>query len=308
MNHGPTPTLAHESPAVMRRQLRMALRQTREDLVLTQKQVAAQLYWSVSKIIRIEQGLVPVTPTDVTALLSLYGVTDQQQIDHLISLALGSKKQPWDEYKNVYSPAALTLFGNEAAAKYIFKYEPTYVPGLLQIPDYAEALLKGLGNSAHEIEQKVSARVARQELLRAEPRPALTYIIGEGAVSTTIGSPEIMLRQFERIKELGARPGIDIHILPFSAGPHPRMADAFTILEFGDDLEDLLYLENAGRETTTRDDQEQIAEYRNDFVKLEGMSSDSADLDRVLDEIASARFRGHRNSGRAASDSPEHET
>jgi transcriptional regulator with XRE-family HTH domain len=289
MNYEPSP--ADEAPEVMRRRLRLALRQFREDLGLTQKESAARLYWSVSKIIRIEQGVVPVTPTDVRALLSLYGVTDQQQVDGLINLALGSKKQPWDDYKEVYSPAALTLFGNESAAKIISKYEPTYVPGLLQTPEYARALLKGLGHSDHEVELMVTARIERQELLEHDARPKLEYIIGEGAVSTAAGGPDVMLRQFERIKELGAQPGISIHILPFSAGAHRRMADAFTILEFGDELDDLLYLENAGRETTTRDDQNLIAEYRNDFLDLEAMSSKSGDLAQVLDDIASVRFK-----------------
>jgi transcriptional regulator with XRE-family HTH domain len=289
------PSWADEAPEVMRRRLRIALRQAREQLGLTQKEAATKLYWSVSKIIRIEQGVVPVTPTDVRALLSLYGVTDQQQVDVLINLALGSKKQPWDDYKEVYSQAALTLFGNESAAKIISKYEPTYVPGLLQIPEYAQALVKGLGRSDDEAELMVTARVERQELLERDVRPEFDYIIDEGAVSRAVGNPSIMLRQFERIKELGARPGISIHILPFSAGAHRRMADAFTILQFGDELDDLLYLENAGRETTTRDDQKLIAEYRNDFLDLEAMASKSDDLGRVLDDIADLRFKGRTN-------------
>jgi transcriptional regulator with XRE-family HTH domain len=293
MSHDPMPV--DEAPEVLRRRLRIALRQAREDLGLTQKQAASDLYWSVSKIIRIEQGVVPVTPTDVRALLTRYKVTDEQRVEDLINLALGSKKQPWDDYKSVYSSAALTLFGNESAAKYISKYEPTYVPGLLQTPEYAKALLKGLGNSNDEVELKVNARLERQELLVHEPRPTLDYIIGEGAISVAVGSSDIMLQQFERIKEIGARPGVSIHILPFSAGAHRRMADAFTILEFGDELDDLLYLENAGRETTTREEQELIAEYRKDFLDLEAISSSAPELDRVLDDIASVRFKSRAN-------------
>ncbi len=289
MNNGPGQV--DEAPEVMRRRLRLALRQAREEVGLTQKETAANLYWSVSKIIRIEQGVVPVAPTDVRALLALYAVTDKEKVDSLVDLALGSKKQPWDDYKGVYSPAALTLFGNESAARIISKYEPTYVPGLLQTPEYARTLLRGLGYSSSDVELMVTARIERQELLELDTRPKLDYIIGEGAISTEVGGPDIMLRQFERLKELGARDGISIHILPFSAGAHRRMADAFTILEFGDELDDLLYLENAGRETTTRDDQNLIAEYRSDFLDLEALSSKSGDLGRVLDDIASLRFK-----------------
>ena len=62
-------TRAHEVPEVMRRRLRVALRQYRDAAELTQRAAAEALDWSVSKIIRIEQGAVGITPTDLRALL-----------------------------------------------------------------------------------------------------------------------------------------------------------------------------------------------------------------------------------------------
>jgi hypothetical protein len=101
-----------------------------------------------------------------------------------------------------------------------------------------------------------------------------------------------MRRQLERIKELGARQGISIQILPFSAGVHPKMgAGAFTILEFQDEsLDDLLYLETATDESTTREDPDPIADYRDAFVKLETMATKPDDLGHVLDGIVAVRF------------------
>jgi transcriptional regulator with XRE-family HTH domain len=283
------------SPEVMRRRLRLAVRQAREAADLTQKEAAARLYWSVSKLIRVEQGLVLISPTDLRGLLSAYGVTDEGRVEELVDLAVGAREQSWDEYKGVYSPEALALFGNEEASSFISKYEPTYIPGLLQTPEYAFSLLKGLGKSDDDARLMVEARVARQQLLREPDHPQITFVLGEGAVLCEVGGQGVMVGQFERLNQINSLPGISIRILPFSAGAHPRMADAFTIMEFpGDELDDLLYLENAGRETTTREDQKLIAEYRGDFLGLEAMAIPSTDLSEFLAKIVTDRFGGHQ--------------
>jgi len=281
-----------QTPEVMRRRLSVVLRRARDEKHLTQREAAEALYWSVSKIIRIEQGAVSLSPTDLQAMLAIYGVTDEEQVSELVDLAVASRRQSWTEYKDVYSQASLSLFGSEAAARIIYKYEPTFVPGLLQTQEYAHALLTGLGRSEEEIEQMVSARLQRQALLDREIRPELRFILGEAVVSRTVGGPSVMIAQLERIKKLGARPGISLQVLPFSRGAHPKMGGAFTILEFEDEyLEDLLYLENAGGETTTRDDRELIADYRGAFLRLEAIATRPDDLASVLDGIAAARFK-----------------
>jgi transcriptional regulator with XRE-family HTH domain len=284
-----------ETPEVMRRRLRVALRQERDAAGLTQKDAAAALDWSVSKIIRIEQGTVAITPIDLRALLAVYKTSDEKREAELVELARGSRKQSWTEYKDVYSHAALALFGNEAVAKIIYKYEPTFVPGILQTEEYARALLAGLGHSEKEIDRMVSARLERQELLERDPRPQLEFILGEAVVSRAVGGRGVMLRQLDRIKDLAARPGISLQLLQFSVGAHPRMGEAFTILEFTEDLDDLLYLENAGGESTSREDLELIADYRRDFITLQALASESTDFAGVVDEIVAARFMDPSN-------------
>jgi len=278
----------------MRRRLRLALREAREAAGITQKEAATALYSSVSKIIRMEQGVVAITPTDLQVLLALYGVTDKERVAELVDLAQGSKRRSWGEYKEVYSPASLSLFGSEAAAKTVYKYEPTFVPGLLQTQEYAEALLTGLGHSKKDVELMVRARVERQELLDREVRPELHIILGEAAVSRAVGGQGAMRRQLERIKELRTRPGILLQVLPFSAGEHPHIGGAFTILEFAD-LDDLLYLENAGGERTIRDEPEVLSDYYETFATLESMATKPDDLAAVLDRVKAERFEETSN-------------
>jgi Domain of unknown function (DUF5753) len=106
-----------------------------------------------------------------------------------------------------------------------------------------------------------------------------------------------MRRQLDRILEVSTLPGVTVRMLLFSAGPHPGMAGAFTIMEFGDpDLDDVLYLENAGGETITREQPELIAEYRSVFARLETLSTRPEELESVLSHIASTRFGGHERT------------
>ena len=243
-----------------------ALRRYREAADLTQKEAAEALDWGTSKIIRIEQGTVGITPVDLRALLELYKITDEEQVSELVRLARGSKKQSFRGYKDVYSPASLTLFGYESAAKSIYKYEPTFIPGLLQTEEYARNLLAGMGHEEREIERMVSARLERQELLDREPRPQLQFILGEAVVNRAVGGRGVMRRQLEWLKVLAERPGIFLQVLLFSAGAHPRMGGAFTILQFADEnIDDLLYLESAGGTSVSRDDPDLIADYLRDF-------------------------------------------
>jgi len=63
------------SPLVQRRRLRSELRSAREAKGLTQDQVAHEMDWSLSKIIRIEGASSSISANDLKALLSLYGLT-----------------------------------------------------------------------------------------------------------------------------------------------------------------------------------------------------------------------------------------
>lgn len=287
-----------QTPEIMRRRLRVALREAREAAGFTQRQAAQAHDWSVSKIIRIEQGAVAITPIDLRALLSIYGVTDEARVSELVDLARGSRRQSWAPYREVYSQASLTLFGSEAAAKTIYKFEPTFMPGLLQTDEYATALLRALGHSETEVELMVSARLERQELLDQEAPPELRFILGEAVACRAVGGRDVMLSQLARIKELGARSGISIQILPFSAGAYPKMGGGFTILEFRPDetLDDLLYLENAGGESTIRDEPEILSDYYEAFATIEAIAIRPDDLAAFLDGIESQRFRASTDS------------
>lgn len=279
-----------ESPEVMKRRVRTALRQAREQAKMTQKVVAERLYWSPSKIIRIEQGNVPVHPTDVRVLLQEYGV-DEARIAELVQLADASRRpDEWAAYKDIFSPEARELFANERAARVVQKYEPSLIPGLFQTEAYARALLKDLRTPRDQLDQKLELRLRRQALLDSPDCPELDFIIGEATVSRPVGGKQVMLEQIERLKAIGRHERVTLQLIEFSAGAHRGMGSAFTLLQFTDpDLPDLLYLEGTEKESITRDDREAIRRYGERFVELKEMCRPDQ-LDEQLDEIARYRF------------------
>jgi len=76
---------------VVRQKLRTELRNARKRVGLTQKEVAAAMDWSPSKMLRIEAGAVGISTNDLRALLDCYNIDDQRQTDELLNLVRGSR-------------------------------------------------------------------------------------------------------------------------------------------------------------------------------------------------------------------------
>lgn len=287
-----------EPVEVKKRRLRVALRQARINADMTQKAAAEELVWSTSKVVRIEQGIVPVAPTDVRAMLHLYGVTDGSRVEELVELAKDAREDKgWSTFSDVLSPASLELFGNEPAAKVIYKYEPSVIPGLFQTQDYARALLRTLGASKDQVERRLEARMQRQRLLDQSAHPDLNFILGEAAIARPVGGDDVMREQIAHVLELSRQEGVSVQILPFAAGAHRGMGSAFTVLQFDDPLlSDLLYLENAERESVSRDESGDIKRYLELFVELQSMAAKFGPLDGQIRHILGEGYLGNETA------------
>jgi transcriptional regulator with XRE-family HTH domain len=86
---------AGESPMIARRRVRLALREARDALNLTQSDVAEAMEWSLSKVIRIEGGEVSISPNDLRPLLAYLRIRDRVTVDALLADAkLSRVRQP----------------------------------------------------------------------------------------------------------------------------------------------------------------------------------------------------------------------
>ena len=80
------------------------------------------------------------------------------------------------------------------------------VPGLLQTPEYARAVTRAAVGAACEeqLDALVEVRIARQDVLRAEPPLELSAVLDEAVLRREVGGPEVMARQLRRLAEAAA--------------------------------------------------------------------------------------------------------
>jgi transcriptional regulator with XRE-family HTH domain len=276
---------------ISRRRLRLELRKARMDAQLTQREVAQALDWSPSKLLRIENGQVGISRTDLTALLDHYGLEDAERRRHFLTLGQLSRKQVWSKYRDVLNPDFIHYLGYESAAATIRQFELTFVPGLLQTEEYAHQLIDGLAapGEKSKVGRQVEARMARQEIIDRPAAPQMFFMLDEAVVHRWVGErpgdPGIMRRQLRHLAKLDEKPHVNIHIIPFSSGVHLGMMGTFVILEFPDPADDdLLFIENGRKALVTRDDLSEIERYKGTFWGFE-TAVDRHPLGEVLDRI-----------------------
>ncbi|MEH0844056.1 helix-turn-helix transcriptional regulator [Micromonospora sp. CPCC 205711] len=234
-------------PTVLRMLLGAQLRRLREASGVSREGAGWEIRSSESKISRMELGRVGFKERDVADLLTLYGVTAADERTALLKLARDANSPGWwHRYGDVLPSWFQSYLGLEAAAAMIRSYEVQFVPGLLQTPEYARAvvLLGHRGASAPEIERRVELRMQRQQLLHRADPPQLWAVVDEAALRRPMGGPQVMRAQLTALIEATSSPHVRVQVIPFDAGGHAAASGAFTILRFGDDdLPDIVYIE-----------------------------------------------------------------
>ena len=184
---------------------------------------------SASKISRLELGRVSIKTRDLADLLTLYGVTGEQERADVLTLAREAAKPGWWHQYGELLPGWFEFYiGLEAAASRIRCYEVQFVPGLLQTRDYARAVIEtgNPGASADEIDRRVSLRMKRQQLLDPQGGVKLWAVVDEAALRRRIGRPGVMEAQLDQLIELSAHPAVTLHVVPLSAGYYAAAAGA----------------------------------------------------------------------------------
>lgn len=223
------------SPNVRRRRLAAELRRLRERAGFIGEEVARHLEWSTSKISRLERGQSGVKRGDLRRLLDLYHV-DPQRREEL--LALAEESQPSGRIKAISArlPEVHAEFLNvEAEAESIWDWEPQVVPGLMQIEDYARAVMLGWTSMFRlplgEIDRRVEAQRLRQQVLERDPPLILSFVIDESVLRRRITDPPVMRRQLQHLIEVSRMSSVSVRILPLE-GSHQVLTGAFTYMRF----------------------------------------------------------------------------
>jgi transcriptional regulator with XRE-family HTH domain len=238
---------------------------------MTQASVAEVLNCDHSAVSRIESGTYPLTPQMFRA------------VERLLSFAAADGLETW----------FISYVEVERTATVLRTWEPLVVPGLLQTEAYARQVFSGAnpGRAKADIEQRVAARMARQQIWERTdpPPPMMPVVIGEAAVRRQVGGPGIMREQLEHLSAVAAAgPRISVQVLPFSSPGGAGLLAPFVVASFAPGPRpDVAYLDNAldGSTTGRREQVARLSLLYDDLVREALRPRDSAGLiTRVMQE------------------------
>ncbi|WP_433192378.1 helix-turn-helix domain-containing protein [Nocardia sp. CA-107356] len=237
--------VVERGPTVLRIALGGQLRDLRMKKGITREAAGDAIRGSHAKISRLELGRTGFKERDIRDLLTLYGVSDAEERERFLDLARQANEPGWwHRYSDLLPSWFGTYLGLEQAASKIRTYEAHLVPGLLQTPEYARAVMS-LGYEDADMDRRVQVRIKRQEVLRRAEPPTVWAIIDEAALHRPVGGSRVHREQMEHLIELAELPNVTIQVLPYSAGEHAAAGSSFSILRFAEtELPDIVYLEH----------------------------------------------------------------
>ncbi|CAM5367896.1 transcriptional regulator [Streptomyces spiroverticillatus] len=206
---------------------------------LTQGQAAKAISASTAKVAKMERGWVPMRDPDIRVLCELYGLDSPERLGGLLELARLDRERRkakgwWADAP--MSPKMREYVGLEAAATSIRVWQLALIPGLFQTADYVSALRRDAVRESKPEEDAavVASRLERQRRLHEDPPLRFWAVIHEAALRHVVGGRVVMRAQLENLARLSSKPNITIQVMPFSAGAHPLMSNAFNILSFAE--------------------------------------------------------------------------
>lgn len=123
----------------------------------------------------------------------------------------------------------------EQQATGILDYSATFIMGILQTVDYAQAVFRAAHprESADQIDVLVDGRLRRREVMERDAPPLLWCILDESCLRRTVGGAEVMRAQLAHLLAQAESPHIALQVLPFGVGA-PPVPGSFTLLTFGE--------------------------------------------------------------------------
>lgn len=127
-------------------------------------------------------------------------------------LRAGKKEVARAQYPAFFRDAARL----EMEAAEIHVYDNHVVNGLLQTEEYTRALLAMRRPLLNEdiIEQRVTARMTRQEIFNRQPSPLLSFVMEEPVLRRPLGGKSVQRGQLEQILLVAHRRNVELQVMP----------------------------------------------------------------------------------------------
>ncbi|MEU3605604.1 helix-turn-helix transcriptional regulator [Streptomyces sp. NPDC035033] len=205
------------------------LRRLREERGWKQEDLAERTSYSGKHISAVE-----TTRRSATLQLS-------KELDTAFGLA-GSPDSFESEWRKARNGVLMEGFPeyahHERRAVEIRMFEIGIVPGLLQVPGYAQALARASVGRGAVTEDEAAGRVAfqveRQQILERRRPPMVFAVLDESCLRNLVGGPQVMAAQLDRLVEFAACPYTVLQVAPFVMGERRPLNRALTLLTLPD--------------------------------------------------------------------------
>ncbi|MFD5118540.1 helix-turn-helix domain-containing protein [Streptomyces sp. NPDC058385] len=121
----------------------------------------------------------------------------------------------------------------EASAVGLCVYATHAVPGLLQTEEYARAVFRMQRPLLDDdvIEQRLAARMMRQDIFTRRPAPLLSFNIEEVVLRKPIGGLAVLRGQLEQILLVGQNRNVEIQVMPTEREDHAGLGGPFNLID-----------------------------------------------------------------------------
>ncbi|MFC4504173.1 MULTISPECIES: helix-turn-helix domain-containing protein [Streptomyces] len=201
------------------------LRHFREGALMTQEALARGIPCDRSLVARVEAGT--RVPQEAFA----------KKCDEVLGTggALGRLWGRVDWYAQVEHPDWFERRAQmDAEAVALRAYQAQVVPGLLQTPNYAAALFARRLPQARDVEERVRARLSRQQRFYAKDGPYYFVVLDENCLRHVVGGPEVMREQCAHLLRVGKFPNIRIQVAPLGRPEIDRPDTSLSLIRLPD--------------------------------------------------------------------------
>ena len=218
-----------------RQALAQRLREIRLDAGLTGREIAARCGWHPAKTSRLEAAKAVPSDADIRAWCTACEATDR--IPDLIA-ASRSADSMYIEWRRLQRGGLRRLQESRVplyeSTRLFRTYSSHVMPGFLQTPEYATALLSAITEfrgTPNDVAEAVEARMARSDVIR-QGRARFVMLIEESVLRYQIGDPAVMAGQLGNLLAAMALPAVSLGIIPFAARARPMWTlEAFTMFD-----------------------------------------------------------------------------
>lgn len=189
------------------------------DAGLTGAELASQCGWHKSKSSRIENARTPPSDADIRAWCRICGADDQA--DDIISMSRNAESLyvEWKRRKRAGLRRLQESYVPLHERTRLFRfYASSLVPGFLQTPAYATAVLSSFADfweANDDVQEAVEARMKRAGILhRGDHR--FVMVIEESVLRNRMGNNQTMAGQLGHLLAVISLPNVSLGVIPFS--------------------------------------------------------------------------------------------